>query len=270
MPPKASLASAPFPVGVGVALPMDKVRVLGSWVCALALAQAARQVLAWGQTRQSRTLYAANVHMVMEAHDDPAFQEMLNGADLLVADGMPLSWAMRLQGVAQERVSGPALMLETCRLASLNGVTVGLYGSTPAVLHKLQAALQKQFPSLGINYVYSPPFRPLTLTEEKEILENIRVSGVGILFMGLGCPKQERCMARWRGHVPAVMLGVGAAFEFHAGTLRQAPLWMQRAGLEWSFRLAQEPRRLWKRYLKHNPRFVALLLLQFLGWKRKI
>jgi N-acetylglucosaminyldiphosphoundecaprenol N-acetyl-beta-D-mannosaminyltransferase len=240
------------------------VPVVGLGLAPLSLAQAAEQVLAWAQAGESRTLCAANVHMVMEAHDDPAFQAVVNGADLVVPDGVPLAWAMRLLGQRQERVYGPALMLETCRLASLRGVPVGLYGSTPEVLARLQERLGAWFPALTIPFVRSPPFRPQTPEEETALLEAFRASGAAILFVGLGCPKQERWMAAQRPRLPAVMLGVGAAFDFHAGTLPQAPAWLQRAGLEWLFRLAQEPRRLWKRYLKHNPRFVALLLLQLI------
>ena len=241
------------------------VPVLALGLAPLSLAQAAEQVLAWAQAGESRTLCAANVHMVMEAHDDPAFQAVVNGADLVVPDGVPLAWAMRLLGQGrQERVYGPALMLETCRLASLRGASVGLYGSTPEVLDKLQVRLRERFPALAIPFVCSPPFRPQTPEEEAALLEAFRASGAVILFVGLGCPKQERWMDGQRPRLPAVMLGVGAAFDFHAGTLPQAPAWLQRAGLEWLFRLAQEPRRLWKRYLKHNPRFVALLLLQLI------
>jgi N-acetylglucosaminyldiphosphoundecaprenol N-acetyl-beta-D-mannosaminyltransferase len=251
-------ASVPGPAPLPRTVP-----VVGLELSPLSLGQTAEQVLAWAQAGESRTLCAANVHMVMEAHDDSAFQAVVNGSDLVVPDGVPLAWALRLlTRSGQERVYGPGLMLETCRLASLRGVPVGLYGSTPAVLDLLRERLGAQFPALAIPFVCSPPFRPLTPGEEEALLEDFRASGAAILFVGLGCPKQERWMAAQRPRLPAVMLGVGAAFDFHAGTLPQAPAWMQRAGLEWLFRLAQEPRRLWKRYLKHNPRFVALLLLQ--------
>lgn len=244
--------------------------VLTLQVSTLSLAEAALEVLAWAERGESRSVCAANVHMVMEAWDDPGFREVVNAADLVTPDGVPLVWALRCQGRrAQERVYGPALMLETCRLAAQRGVPIGLYGSREAVLLPLRERLQARFPALRIVYSHSPAFRPLTPEESSDILDAIRRSGARILFVGLGCPKQERWMDAHRGRVPAVMLGVGAAFDFHAGTLPQAPGWMQRLGLEWAFRLAQEPGRLWWRYLKHNPRFLALLALQCLRLRRR-
>jgi N-acetylglucosaminyldiphosphoundecaprenol N-acetyl-beta-D-mannosaminyltransferase len=236
--------------------------VLTLQVSTLSLAEAVLQVLAWAEAGESRSVCAANVHMVMEAWDDPGFRDLVNGADLVTPDGVPLVWALRWQGRVQERVYGPDLMLETCRLAELRNLPIGLYGSREAVLAKLVDRLRARFPALRIVYAHSPAFRPLTEQETAGILEAIRRSGARILFVGLGCPKQERWMAAHREDVSAVMLGVGAAFDFHAGTLPQAPGWMQRLGLEWLFRLIQEPGRLWLRYLKHNPRFLALLCLQ--------
>ena len=241
-------------------------RLISLDVSTLDLSASAAQVLAWAQAEESRTVCAANVHMVMEAHDDPDFQAVVNGADLVTPDGMPLIWGLRGLGHRNPtRVCGPDLTLEVCRRAAEAGVPVGFYGSQPSVLEALCAALRRRFPALSIAYAVSPPFRPLSDAEQAATLHELRTSGARILFIGLGCPRQERWMAAHRGRVPAVMLGVGAAFDFHAGTLRQAPHWMQRSGLEWAFRLAMEPRRLWKRYAKHNPRYLALLAWQLIG-----
>jgi N-acetylglucosaminyldiphosphoundecaprenol N-acetyl-beta-D-mannosaminyltransferase len=203
--------------------------------------------------------------MVMEAHDDPAFAHVVNGADLVLPDGMPLVWGLRLLGAkAATRACGPDLTLELCHRAAQEGLPVGFYGSTGPVLTALAEQLMAQCPGLRIAYASSPPFRPLDETEQAAIREAIRASGVRILFVGLGCPKQEQWIAQERPHLSAVLLGVGAAFDFHAGTLPRAPRWMQRMGLEWTYRLAQEPGRLWKRYAKHNPRYLGLLGLQAL------
>jgi N-acetylglucosaminyldiphosphoundecaprenol N-acetyl-beta-D-mannosaminyltransferase len=231
----------------------------------LSLEETAEQVLAWARAAESRSVCAANVHMAMEAHDDPEFGALVNGADLVTPDGMPLVWGLRLLGRShQDRVCGPDLTLEVCRLAAEHAVPVGFHGAREAVLTALCANLQRQYPGLQIPYAVSPPFRPPNPEEEAATEAAIRDSGARILFVGLGCPRQERWMHRHRDRLPAVMLGVGAAFDFHAGTLRQAPRWMQRGGLEWLFRLAMEPRRLWRRYAKHNPRFLGLLAAQLL------
>ncbi len=241
-------------------------RVISLDLSPLSLAEAAEQVVAWAQAGESRTVCAASVHMVMEAHDDPDFAAVVNAADLVTPDGMPVVWALRLLGQPdQTRVCGPDLTLEVCRLASERSLLVGFYGAQEIVLQTLTARLQQQFPGLAIAYACSPPFRPLDEAEQAATLQEIRASGARILFVGLGCPRQEHWMAQHRGLLPAVMLGVGAAFDFHAGAARRAPRWMQRSGLEWAFRFAMEPRRLWKRYLKHNPRYLVLLAAQVLA-----
>jgi N-acetylglucosaminyldiphosphoundecaprenol N-acetyl-beta-D-mannosaminyltransferase len=207
--------------------------------------------------------------MLMEAHDDPAFRRIVNESDLVTPDGMPLVWLLRLRdGPAQERVYGPTLMLTVLRAAAEENVPVGFYGSTPEVLDALVHRLVQLNPDLRVTFAHSPPFRELTSTEDEEICEQIRNSGARILFTGLGCPKQERWMAAHRGRIPAVMLGVGAAFDFIAEAKRQAPPWIRSAGLEWLFRLTHEPRRLWRRYLLHSPRFVILATAEALGlWR---
>ena len=228
---------------------------------------AAQQILNWSQSRKSRYVCAANVHMVMEAFDSSKFCEVINRADMVTPDGMPLVWLMRLKGERdQQRVYGPTLMLHVLEAASREKLPVGFYGGEAEVLKMLIEKMQARYGSLNMAFSFSPPFRAMSPEEDTEIVEKINLSGTRILFVGLGCPKQEIWMAEHRGKVNAVMLGVGAAFDFHAGTKSQAPMWMQKTGLEWFFRLITEPRRLWRRYLYHNPRFLFLALLDLLGF----
>jgi N-acetylglucosaminyldiphosphoundecaprenol N-acetyl-beta-D-mannosaminyltransferase len=153
-------------------------------------------------------------------------------------------------------------------MAAEQTVPVGFYGGSPAVLNRLLGVVRAQFPSLQIAYAFSPPFRPLTPQEDEEVTAAINASGTRILFIGLNTPKQDFWMAAHKNRVQCVMLGVGAAFDFLTGSKSQAPRWMMTIGMEWFFRLLTEPRRLWKRYLKHNPRFIVLFTLQLLGWKK--
>ncbi len=245
---------------------MERGVIIGLRVDKISYQSAVQRVLDWASRRESRYICVANVHMVMEAYDDTTFRQIVNSADLVTPDGMPLVWVMRWQGIRQqERVYGPLLTEYVLEAASKEGIPVGFYGGTAETLQNLKRNIQKRYPSLRIAYLHAPPFRPLTSQEDEEAVRSINDSGARILFVGLGCPKQERWMAAHKGRVQAVMLGVGAAFDFLAGVKPQAPRWMQRAGLEWLFRLLTEPRRLWRRYLYHNPRFVLLVLLQSLG-----
>jgi N-acetylglucosaminyldiphosphoundecaprenol N-acetyl-beta-D-mannosaminyltransferase len=197
------------------------------------------------------------VHMVMESFDDPEFKKIVNYADIVTPDGMPLVWGLKLLGIKDaQRVYGPALTPYVCERASKLGIPVGFYGGTEEVLEKMIKNLRSKFPELNVAYAFSPPFRPLTEEEDKKVVDDINNSGAKILFVGLGCPKQERWMAEHRDKIKAVMIGVGAAFDFIAGDKPQAPRWMQNIGLEWLFRLLTEPKRLWKRYLYNNPRFI--------------
>lgn len=226
---------------------------------------AATMVMGWAVAKESRYVCVANVHMVMESHDSTEFLGVVNGADLVTPDGMPLVWALRLFGAPEAtRVYGPDLTTCLLERAAANGVPIGFYGGTPVVLAQLVRVCRGRFPGLQVAYTCAPPFRQLTPREDATIVHEINTSGASLLFVGLGCPKQERWMASHRGSVSAVMLGVGAAFDFISGTKPRAPEWMQRTGLEWLFRLATEPRRLWRRYVYHNPRFLALLLRQYL------
>ncbi len=225
----------------------------------------------WARLSESRYVCAANVHMLMEAHDSPEFMYVISQADLVTPDGMPLVWLMRAKGQRrQSRVYGPTLMLHVLEAAARENLPVGFYGSRPDALDALGKRMQARYMGLRVDFSCSPPFRELTREEDLAIIEQINQSGVRILFVGLGCPKQEVWMAEHRGRVKAVMIGVGAAFDFHAGVKPQAPVWMQMLGLEWLFRLSTEPRRLWKRYLYHNPRFVFLAVADLLGLLKKV
>lgn len=218
---------------------------------------------------ESGYICVANVHMVMEAFDSPEFRSVMKGADLVTPDGMPLVWALRLLGVRnQERVYGPDLTLEVCGMAAHQGIPVAFYGGTPESLQRFSNRVMELYPKLNIVCQIAPPFRVPTSDEDEEYTRSIVDSGARIVLVGIGCPKQEQWMAAHKDRIPAVMLGVGAAFDFHSGRVKQAPAWMQQIGMEWFFRLLMEPRRLWKRYLKHNPRFIFLFLMQLLGLRR--
>lgn len=240
--------------------------VTGMRVDATSYDDASARVLRWAAERRSAYVCVANVHMAMEAAGSPDFRRIVGEADLVTPDGRPLVWALRLLRVKRAtQVRGTDLVAEVAARAAGEGVPVGLYGSTPEVLGELTEELRRRLPGLDVACGVSPPFRELSPEEDGELTRRVAESGARILFVGLGCPKQERWMAAHRGRVPAVMIGVGAAFEFHAGRVPQAPRWMQSAGLEWAYRLYREPRRLWRRYARHNPRFVALLALQLAG-----
>ena len=231
-------------------------------------ADACERTRAWAEAGESRYVCVATVNNVMESYDSAEYRGVMNGADLVTPDGMPLVWGLRLLGHKDAtRVYGPDLTPLVLQMAEAEGLAVGFYGGAEQTLARLQEYAARSFPRLRVAYAYSPPFRALTEEEDARVTGEINASGARILFIGLNSPKQDYWMAAHRGRVMAVMLGVGAAFDFLAGTKAQAPRWMMRIGMEWLFRLATEPRRLWKRYLKHNPRFVALFALQLLGWK---
>jgi len=240
--------------------------VIGTSITQTSYSDAVDVVSSWALGFESRYICVANVHMLMEAFDSVSFRQVIDAADLVTPDGMPLVWMMRLKGCrGQERVYGPTLMLHVLEAAAREGIAVGFYGGRPEVLEMLIERMQTRYASLNVAFSFSPPYREMNPEEDAEIVERINRSGARILFVGLGCPKQEVWMAEHRGKVNAVMLGVGAAFDFHAGVKPQAPGMMQNMGLEWLFRLLTEPRRLWKRYLYHNPRFLFLAIADLLG-----
>ncbi|HVW83685.1 MAG TPA: WecB/TagA/CpsF family glycosyltransferase [Bryobacteraceae bacterium] len=240
--------------------PVDYRYLLGMRVDATTYADAARRIVDRSSSDAGGYVCAASAHMVMEALDSENFRSAVNGAALVTADGMPLVWSLRMLGVrGASRVYGPRLMEEVLGAAERAQTPVGLYGGTPEVLAKLQDTCRGRFPLLRIAYAWAPPFRPLTPDEERKVIGDINRSGARILFVGIGCPKQEYWMARNQESLASVAIGVGAAFDFLAGVKKQAPPWMQRLGLEWLFRLMTEPRRLWRRYLKTVPRFALFM-----------
>jgi len=216
-------------------------------------------------------LCVAATHTVMAAQEDPGLRQAVVSADFTVADGQPLVWALKALGHdVSDRVYGPELMDRACARAAQSGQRFYLYGGrNQGALAQLARVLRLRHPGLQIVGGHVPPFRELTDAQEEAIAADIRRSGADVVWVGIGVPKQEKWMAQMRHRVGApVFVGVGAAFDFHAGLIPQAPAWMQRVGLEWLFRLVQEPRRLWRRYLRYNPRFVVGFARQYLRYHR--
>jgi len=225
----------------------------------------------WIASGDRQYICVSGIHGVMESQRDEALRAIHNAAGLVVPDGMPLVWLSRLWGAEPEveRVYGPDLLLECCERSRRTGHRHFFYGGGPGVPDLLTARLCARFPGLAVAGVYSPPFRALTPEEDAEVIRRVNGTRPDIVWVGLSTPKQERWMAEHRDRLEApVLIGVGAAFDFHAGLKRQAPQWMQRSGLEWFFRLVTEPRRLWRRYLRNNPLFVWSVLLQGLAVRR--
>ncbi|HLM60274.1 MAG TPA: WecB/TagA/CpsF family glycosyltransferase [Pyrinomonadaceae bacterium] len=211
----------------------------------------------------------STVHMIMESHDNAEYAAKVNAADLVIPDGMPLVWMQKFQGEKKaNRVRANDLMIQLCGYAEKNNLSVGFYGGKQTVIDAICERAAKDFPDLKIAYAFSPPFRPLTEAEDAEITREINEKKPDILFMGLGCPKQENWMSAHKSKLTAVMLGVGASFDFFAGNVKESPEWLGVLGLEWLFRLTQEPRRLWRRYLILNPRFMRLATMQLLRSKK--
>jgi len=235
--------------------------VLGVQVSAIDIPTATDEIGRWIEQRERQYVCVTGVHGVMESQSDAELLAIHNQSGLTTPDGMPMVWAGKWAGLPIERVYGPDLMLALCERAVEEGWTSYFYGGAEGVPERLAQKLTARFPGLRVVGTYSPPFRPLSPAEDVEIVERINAAAPDLVYVGLSTPKQERWMAAHVGllHAPA-LLGVGAAFDIHAGTLRQAPRWMQRSGTEWLFRLAVEPRRLWRRYLSNNPRFAVRLL----------
>jgi len=240
------------------------VNVLGIGISALNLDLAVARVAQALEQKTRGYVCVTGVHGVSEAQRDPDLRTILNRAFLNTPDGMPMVWMGRLQGFGHMgRVYGPDLMLRVCELSCARGYTHFLYGGAPGVAEELRARLQRQFPALKIVGVAAPPFRSLTPGEEQALSQSVAALKPDVFWVGLSTPKQEKFMAsHWQTLSATLFFGVGAAFDFHAGRVRQAPRWMQRAGLEWLFRLGCEPRRLWKRYFKNNPLFVFRAVCQ--------
>jgi len=213
----------------------------------------------------------ANVHVVMEAQRDDHFRAILKSQDVLnVPDGKPLVWLGRSQGFPlKRRVYGPDLMNDFCTVTADKGYRHFLYGAAPGVPERLAAVMKDRFPGINIVGTYSPPFRPLSAAEDEDVVNMINAARPDVLWIGLGCPKQEKWAFEHRSRLDVpVLAAVGQAFNLHAGVTPQAPRWMREHGWEWLFRFASEPRRLWKRYLVYNSQFITYILLERAGLKR--
>ena len=243
---------------------ITRANILGVGICVMTQQEAVDQIESLVHSNGHHYVCVSNVHTVMMSQDDESFRDINNNAALAVPDGMPLVWAERLQGFTQKnRLYGPDLLLATCENSLKTGSSHFFYGGEEGIPEKLSENLKARFPGLKVAGCYSPPFRKLTEEEEQADIQRINDSSADILWVGLGAPKQERWMAAHVGRIKVpVMVGVGAAFAFHTGQVKQAPAWMQRNGLEWVFRLCAEPKRLWRRYLYYNPRFLWLTLCQ--------
>lgn len=240
--------------------------VIGSPIDVLDWGQSLDRVRAWARAGESRVVCICNAHSVVTARGDEAFSDVIHSADMATADGYPVAWMLRRLGHSgQERINGPDFMLRYCMYAAEAGDSVYLYGGGPATLEILRRKLEVACPGLNIAGMHSPPYRELSSEEDAAVVAEINESGAGVVWVGLGCPKQEKWMMAHRGRINAVMVGVGAAFDYHAGTLKRAPLWMQRNGLEWFYRLVTEPRRLWRRYLVTNSLFIWHAAKQLIG-----
>lgn len=248
--------------------PPQKQTIVGVGMSPTSYSQVAQLCRGWIEAKDPRThcIAVLSVHPVMTAAFDPDYRAVLNSADMATPDGMPLVWALRSFGKkGQQRVYGPDLMLALCEQAAKEGHKIFLYGGRDEVLGILQRNLIAKFPGLQFAGAYAPPFRPLTPEEDKAVVKQINESGANIVFVGIGSPKQERWMMDHRDKLPGViMLSVGAAFDFHAGRVKQAPGWMRRSGLEWFFRLLMEPKRLWKRYIL-TQLFLPMWFLELIG-----
>lgn len=234
--------------------------ILGTNVRVLDLREASAEIMALAKGERSHYVCVANVHMVMEGHKNDEFLAQVNGATLVVPDGLPLVWVQRLFGRSSaSRVYGPDLMLQICEDAETESISIALIGSTDFTLQRLKSRLLERYPRLQIACAFSPAFDHPLHVQSREILDRISHSKAQVVCVAFGCPKQEQWMSEVKESVPCVMVGLGAAFDFIAGTKLQAPRLVQRLGLEWLFRLATEPRRLWRRYLTNNPAFVFLI-----------
>lgn len=246
--------------------------ILGVGVSALTMDRALTTITSWIAKGQHHYVCVTGVHGVMESQADARLRQIHNDSGLTTPDGMPLVWLSRIAGFPYvERVYGPDLMLALCNYSQQYGYKHFFFGGTPGVPEQLAARLQQRFPQMCVVGCYSPPFRPLSAQEDQTIVDMINRSGAHIVWVGLSTPKQEYWMADHVHRLNAnVLIGVGAAFDFHSGRKPQAPRWMQRSGLEWLFRLSTEPRRLWKRYLKNNPKFLWLVFREIISGRFKI
>lgn len=240
-------------------------QVIGHPVTALSFNAQIETILGWAKARLSKVVCVANVHMLVEACQHLEFESVLQNADIVTPDGMPLVWMMRLLGISQQdRVAGLDILVKTCQMAESAGVSVYFLGSEASVLERIRTKLKLEFPNLQIAGMEPLPFRPLTSAEDEALIEQVNESGAGVVLIALGCPKQEYWMAAHKHKIQAVMIGLGGAFPVYAGMHHRAPRWVRQVGLEWLYRLIQEPQRLWRRYATTIPPFIYLALRQLL------
>jgi N-acetylglucosaminyldiphosphoundecaprenol N-acetyl-beta-D-mannosaminyltransferase len=265
------VSSTKFPTEPDVGPPApQKVNVLGVGLSDITRRSGLERVMEAIEARQRGYVCVTGVHGVMEAQQDERLREILNNAYLCTPDGMPMVWMGKLQGHKNmRRVYGPDLMLDVCEVTAKTGAKHFFYGGHGGVTEELKRKLTRRFPGLNVVGTYEPPFRPLTAEETDTLCRQVDETKPDIFWVGLSTPKQERFMAEYLSKLNVtLMIGVGAAFDFHTGRVKQAPGWMQRSGLEWFYRTCQEPRRLAMRYFKNNPRFVMLALLQLFRLRR--
>ena len=237
--------------------------IIGLPVTALPFDAQIALILEWAKSLTSKVVCIANVHMLVEAHRDPAFEAVLQNADLVTPDGMPLVWMLKLMGAAsQDRVAGLDVLLVLCKRAAAEDISIFFLGSQVSVLEKMRSKLEQDFPNLKIAGMESLPFRPLSEDEDWAVVQKLNDSGCGLVFVSLGCPKQELWMSQHKDRVRAVMIGLGGAFPVYAGIQKRAPKVVRSLGFEWLYRLAQEPYRLWGRYSTTIPIFIWLAVKQ--------
>lgn len=251
-----------------VDLKLEKVKFINCRISSGTYLSFVDQILKLAAAKQSSYVCVMNVHMLVEAQSDPAFANIVDNADVVTPDGMPLVVGInKLYNSKQQRVAGMDLMHSLLEGAQNRNQSVYFYGSTDKVLQSIVDRSEKDYPDLRIAGSYSPPFRALTEAEEQAIIDRINLSNANLVFVALGCPKQEKWMAAMKGRVNAAMIGLGGAFPVFAGIQSRAPMWMQKSSLEWLYRLCQEPGRLWKRYFVTNTLFMGLYLKEYVSVK---
>ena len=245
---------------------MLKAFIVSLWVDVITLPLLIERLRSWTQDLEGRSVCLSNVHMCMEAFDDPAFQEAVNESDVVLPDSRIVFFAQRLLGFRSgDQIRGTDLTLSLCELSSRYGFRIGFYGGSERTLALLESNLLQRFQNLNIVFSESPPFRSLSLAEDQYYIDCINQSNIDFLFVGLGCPKQEKWMSLHRSKLSCTMFGVGAAFDFISGEKSAAPLFMQKFGLEWLYRFSCEPRRLFARYFWNNPRFILYFCRQLIS-----
>jgi len=251
-------------------MPIPRVNILGVGISATNLPEATTFLIGRARGGKGGYVNICTVHGIIEAQDDPDLKRILNQSLLTTPDGMPLSWIGWARGFkTMDRTYGPDLMLKILGDSVAIGLGHFFYGGNTGVAEELKQAMEQKFPGLFVRGTDTPPFRSLTAEERAELIAKLRQLAPAFVWVGISTPKQDRLIADLSAELPAIIfIGVGAAFDFHTGRVVQAPRWIQRAGMEWFFRLTREPKRLWMRYLRINPRFIGLLVLQCLGWRK--